>query len=521
MKKIFIVFISLLSCFPALAQEKLGVANSNYSSTNSIFLNPSSSVDSRTLFQFNLIGANIYAMNNLVYLPHFSIRSAMKEGFQTPKASTIGDKGFKTFIDFKTEINGPAFVVSNKEIGYGVFVRARAEGSITNIPSDMVKTALGGNNSDSLLKHLDVNLRNVNVKEMAWVEYGVNFGKMYFKHGTQIITIGGNARYLTGVNLVNATIYRFNATLDEKNFTLPNLNATYKYNTPGWNTGKGIGIDLGITYKKDLEFVDSYYSNSQKSSCKQIDYKYKIGASLLDLGAIRFTQNTFTGNPHGSPAFSDFSHGNVDSVLRADFNVTPQTGKTILACLPTALSVQGDWNLKHHFYVSGTIIQAMTVARITGVQRSSLLSIAPRFETRNIEIAMPLTFHRYLYPQLGLAFRYRTFYLGMDNVLPLIIKNNTYGASVYFGFGVSIFKNPKCKVSHPRYNPVKVVYEGFTFLSLKNKPKRSVVMNASGDNNHTQGAKQSRFKLSGDGGESSGPKKRFRFKNLFRRSKKL
>ena len=508
MRRIFIIFISILFCFPASAQEKLGVANSNYSSTNSIFLNPSSSVDSWTLAQLNLVGANIYMMNNIAYLPQFSVWAAKNGDFKDPVLSTIN---LKKFVDFKVEINGPAFVFSNKEIGAGIFVRGRVEGSVTNVPQELVDLALS-KNFDSLSKNVDINIRNTKVSEMAWVEYGVNFGKMYFKHGKILITMGGNAKYLTGINIAYANIYKLNAKINDAQFDIYDLKAKARYNEPAWNAGKGIGIDLGITYKKTLEYVDTYFSNSQKSNCKHIDYKYKMGLSLLDLGAIRFNKNTFSGDITGSATINDFKHGNVDSVMRADFNVTQQKNIPIMACLPTALSFQAEYNLTHHFYANASAIQGLTVARIVGVQRTNLISLALRYERKNLEIAVPLTFHKYIYPQLGMAIRFRTFVIGMDNVLPMITQNNTYGVNFYFNLGFSMFKNPACKPSRPRYKPTKIPFEGYTFLSGKSKSKSKISPNGQGID--------PRMILAPEGNKSTkqkGKKRRFGF----RRSKKI
>jgi|GEM_PF-419428 len=507
MKRIFIVFISLICFFPAFSQEKLGIANSNYSSTNSIFLNPSSSVDSRTLMQLNLVGANIYLMNNVAYLPKFRAWANSSAEYQDPKLSTIG---LKKFVDTKVEINGPAFVLSNREIGVGFFIRGRVEGSVDNIPMDLVNLALQ-KNFDSISKNMNINLRNTRVSQMAWVEYGLNFGKMYFKHGNTIIEAGGNAKYLTGIGLAYANIYQLKAHIDNSEADIENFRARVRYNEPGWNTGKGAGIDLGVTYKKTIDYVDTYFSNSQKSNCKHIDYKYKLGVSLLDVGAIRFNTNTFKGDVSGSDTITNFKHGNVDSLIRYDFNVTQQKNTPIWACLPTALSVQAEWNMGHHFYVNGTVIQGLTVARIVGVQRTNLLSIAPRYERTNFELAIPVTLHRYIYPQVGLAFRIRTFVFGMDNVLPLIVKNNTYGVNVYFNVGISLFKNPACKVSRPRFIAPKVKYEGYTFLSLKGRSKKKIAANGQGVAPETT--------ISSKGGKKSKKKKHFRIR--FRKSKKL
>ncbi|MES2590769.1 MAG: DUF5723 family protein [Bacteroidota bacterium] len=497
MKRIYFIFIALICFLTASAQEKLGIANSNYSSTNSIYLNPASSVDCRTLMQLNLVGLNIYMMNNQAYLPKFNVWDASKGDMQDPKIKTTG---FKKFLDVKAEVNAPTFILSNKEIGIGFFIRGRAEASIKNIPAELAQLLVQTKIDTS--SQFNIDLKNTRVSEMSWVEYGINFGKMYFKHGKKLIAWGGNLKYLTGINLAYGNIFRLNANVSDTQFDVQNLRAKVRYNQPGWNAGRGVGLDIGITYKKMLNYVDTYFSNSQKSNCKYIDYKYKVGVSLLDLGAIRFTNKTFKGDISGSTTINDYKHTNIDSIIRADFNLTQQLNEPILASLPTAISLQGDLNLGHHFYVNGTWIQGITAARIIGVQKAALISVAPRFETRNIEIAVPVTFHRYIYPQVGAAIRFRTLVIGMDNILPFIAHTNTYGANFYFNLGISIFKNPKCKKSSPRYNPPKIKYEGYTFLSGRNK-KKSVSANGQGQAPERTNGRKGR-KSSGKKGKKKG-----------------
>ncbi len=498
MKRIFTALIFLGYFLSAAGQERIGIANSNYSSINSIFLNPSSSVDSRTLLQCNLLGVNIFAMNNQVCIPRFNVWGAAKGNVNDPKAEP---KGIKGFAYFKAELNAPSIVVSNQEIGAGLFARARVEVAANNIPEDFIKMAV--ENKIDTMQLLDINIRNTRISEMSWVEYGANFGMMYFKHSKTLITIGGNAKYITGVNLAYGNIYRLNSKINGTQYEIYNVNAKARYNEPAWKSGKGFGFDLGFTYKKALNFVESYYANSPKSGCKYIDYQYKIGASLLDVGAVRFAQNTYKNEVSGSSTIYNFENVDFDSIMRADFNYKEEKDAPIWATLPTAFSIQGDLNLTHHFYVNATIVQGITGPRMVGVQHANSLSITPRFETRNIEFAVPLTFYRYIYPQLGAAIRFRTFVLGMDNILPLIARTNTYGGNIYFNLGFSIFKNPKCKKSRARYTPTKKNYEGYTFLSLKNK-KRTIMANGQGEapegfsgGKRTKGSKQKKEKKRG------------------------
>jgi hypothetical protein len=95
------------------------------------------------------------------------------------------------------------------------------------------------------------------------------------------------------------------------------------------------------------------------------------------------------------------------------------------------------------------LVKNIVPVRWVGVQSPNLLSICPRYEFRHFELAMPLTFHRFLYPQLGFAFRLRSFVLGFDNVFPLFVKKNTYGLGVYVNLGISLYRNPACRGSAP------------------------------------------------------------------------
>jgi hypothetical protein len=482
-----IIHILLLSLFglsfPSIAQEKLGIANSNYSSTNTIFLNPSSSSDSRTFIQQNLVGANAYFMTNGAYLPKFSVWSLAD--LQEPKFSTLR---IRKFFYSNISIDGPTFVLSKGEIGVGFFIRGRAVVDIRNVPHELTRMILQPN-ADYLQQKTDVNLRNLKLSQMAWVEYGLNLSKMIRKRSDVLILAGVNVKYLTGINISYANLERFKASIQDTTINIEKLKGKIRINEPNWNSGQGLGIDAGITYKKTLDREDSYYAyyaNSKKSDCKYIDYRYKFGLSLLDLGLIRFANKTAKGDIDGSAYIGNYQK---DSVIQNNFKGSYQFNSPIWASLPTGLCAQADWNMDHHIYVNVTAIKSLTISRMVGVQRSNLISIAPRYERRQFEVALPLTFQRYLYPQLGLTFRVRSFVLGFDNVLPLIIKKNTYGVNVYFNLGISIFKNPACRPKKPKTPKAINKPNGSTFKA-KQKTKAKEVDECPTDLNPTSSDKK-------------------------------
>lgn len=444
----YILFFSTVFSFCLKGQEKLGIVNSNYSSTNSIYLNPSSSVDSRTYMQLNLVGANLFAMTNIGYVPKFSFWTLFRNNdIETPVLSSTKSKKYLYAVG---ELNALSFVISKRNYGAGFFVRARTVADAKNIPYQLSDYLLLGSSIVPDNQSKELKFKNVKFSNMTWVEYGLNFGMMVKKLKSEMVTLGGSLRYLTGINLAYANMETFK--VNTSNFTpqIEELNGKLRFNQPAWNTGKGMGLDAGITYKKMLSNVDGYFANSKLSNCKYIDYRFKLALTLRDFGFLRFTKNTATANFSAQGNVNDPTDTTYQSYLELDFSTTQKNNVPILATLPSVISVQADYNFGNHFYVNATLFKNIIPTRWVGVQGANLISICPRYEFKNFEVAMPLTFQRFIYPQLGVAFRIRTFVLGFDNMFPLFIKKNTYGLNVYFSLGISMFKNRACKVKGQR-----------------------------------------------------------------------
>jgi hypothetical protein len=443
MKRLVAVSMCIFIISLSHAQEKLGITNSNYSSTNSIFLNPSSSVDSRTYIQVNLIGLNAYEMNNIAYLPKFNLWSAIGNSESTNfKANSLK---LKKFVLFSAMADGPAFVISKRRYGLGFFVRGRLVGEIKRVPYELANGLLGLAPDRTITYPYEVNLKNMRLSNMAWVEYGANFGMMVKRDRDNLLSVGGNLKYLTGLNFAYANLVQLEGTARDTNLAVDRLRGQLRFSNFGWATGRGIGLDIGFTYKKMLEIVNKYYAHSTRSNCNFIDYKYKLGVSLRDVGAIRFRESTTKMDVDGAGSIRLTGRPNYQSEIQNNFKTTI-TNNPILASLPAALSVQFDWNFENYIYLNTTVIKNIVPNRLVGAQGSNLISICPRVEFKQIEVAMPLTFQKFMYPQLGFALRIRTFVLGFDNIFPLIIKKNTYGLNAYFNIGFSRFINRACNV---------------------------------------------------------------------------
>lgn len=458
-KSALLTQLFLGSFFSAFAQEKLGIANSNYQSTSSIFLNPSSSVDSRTFGQLNLIGFNAFMATNQMYLPKFSVPRLFTGYNEQP---VVIDTKVKKYLYGNFTLDGPALVISHSRVGFGLFARGRFEVDMRKIPYQLTEPFLpGGVLPDHAPATAKLNLRNAKISSMAWAEYGLNFAMMAKKHNGLLIAAGGNLKYLTGIQLFYANLSRVKGYIQDPLIDIDELRGKVRSSQPGWATGTGYGTDLGITIRKALKSdteYEGYFVHSPKSRCVKLDYLYKLGISILDLGYINFNEETFKASLKGDTYISNYNNvNNADSLIQADFDTTIERDVPIKATLPTALSVQLDMNTTHHTYLNVTLVKNLIHPSFTGVQRANLLAIAPRYETKWIEVAMPLTFHRFYYPHLGFSFRLRTFVIGSDNIIPFFMQKNTRVVSFYFNLGISLFRNPACKEKKSKTKKVKTV----------------------------------------------------------------
>ena len=451
MRTVLPILLFFLLTLKSYAQERLGISNSNYYSTASIHLNPSSSVDSRTYMQLHLAGFNLYAKTNFAYLPSFNI----KQIINPPEPIRI-EGNSKNYLYVNGSVEALSFVMSKRTYGVGFFIRARTVLDMRRVSYELASALLNGQGlspqgSQDLLGQ---NLKNAKFSQMSWAEYGINVGKIIKRQQDILVSVGANLKYLTGINIMYANIIEFNSYNDGNgSFGVSSLNAKILRNESKWNSGKGFGTDIGITYKIMEGYVDKYYANSKLSNCNYVDYKLKIGISLRDLGFVRFkganTDTRVTGSGYFDPFRSDTAF--VDAI-EYNFQNTTVEGKPILASLPTALSGQVDYNFDNSIYLNFTLVKNLVPTRITGVQSPDLLSICPRVEFKQFEFALPLTFQKFIYPQLGFGLRYRSFVVGMDNMFPLFTTRDTYGVNIYASLAISLFRNPACNTKSMSVN---------------------------------------------------------------------
>lgn len=439
MQRIVLVSFLSLTSLPALkAQENQGAINDNYNPVNGQYINPSNIVDAKPWLDINIAGGSFFIRNNYAYYPNTTLLNY--SAFQNePQLDNTVNK-INGYADF--DVRGPSASLVVGQHSFSIFTNVRGIANVTNIPGVVGKLA-----SEEGLSWADTGTYNVNnarIKSMTWGEVGVTYGKILKAKGNNMLTGAVSVKRLLGFQ--SASVMIDDATVDVFNLESANListNAKYGYAEPDFNAGRGWGTNLGITYKKMKKDVTHYVPHSTFSGCEQINYHYKLGVSLLDVGYINFNQGAYYGSYSETTVIDEIN--SVEDV--SDETRAIQEGNQFTALTPTAASVQFDYNVNDKVYLNGTVVQRIPMANQFGVERANLLAVSARYETKYFGVGLPISMQNYNIntTQVGLGFRIANVTIGTDNLLPIIVKHDVKAADIYFSLKYTIFKSPACK----------------------------------------------------------------------------
>ncbi len=441
--KIFHLKISALLCLVGVinGQEKLGIVNSNYSPVNSIFLNPSFSADSKTYMQLKFAGLSAFVMTNAGYIPSTSLWSFRAAGEGPLPQPAEGTRNRFAFLTAAAE--GPCFVMSKNLFGAGIFVRGRSILNVRRLPHQFTSLVLGQEPIGP--DRLDVDLKNGGFANLTWLEIGGNFSYIISRSGPHLWQAGINVSYLMGYNALYANLKELRGFYNDSVLDVQRLDGRIFYNTPRFNSGRGLATDVGIVYKKMLGNIDHYLAHAVRSNCAIVDYKYRIGLSLRDAGFVKVNSGVVDRRINGAGYLSiEQERGTFTRITETNVELEESTAP-VRVFLPLTASLQFDYNFENNIYLAGVFVKNMVPAGLPAVQGHDLLAVIPRVEFKNIEVALPFTMHRYVYPRLGFAFRVRSLVLGVDNVFPLLMRTNVNTVGLYANLSVSLFRNPACR----------------------------------------------------------------------------
>ncbi len=450
----FITFIILLFfSFNLFSQEQLGLRTDNYSGIHGVLMNPSHNVTSLFSWDVNLFGGGFFGATNYGYVEdsnisrfarnfeNFTLRRDIESPSDVGPNTLIGDfysDDKAKYLTMFANGMGPSFMVKLRNgHSFGLFLNGRTAFSTHSIPASLNYNVFF---DTPFFEFIDV--ENFKASAMVWGELGLNYSARFDTYDGYI----GAGINLKFINAFEAGYMHSKRTTpsaeipgDTLLFQSPHLNyGVTNSNLEGddpspSSNGFGVGIDLGFTY---------VYEGDEDH------YKWKIGASLLDLGQIELSRNAEVHNIE-TDTLVVFPKTSFEGVTNRDrINLLSQIGlgdpdaslqsSSFRIGLPGALSIQGDYMIAPNVYVHGVLVQRIPMGT-NSLLRNNLLAVAPRFEHRWFGASMPFVLLNYQKLAMGTSLRLAFLTIGSDDIGSIIRKGNLDSTDFYIALKINPF----------------------------------------------------------------------------------
>lgn len=440
---VYYTFIFALLANPTFlfSQEKIGATTDNFMPAKQVGVNPALIVDQKLFLSINLSGGHIFARSNVINFPNGTLFPVADLGDPVFDEPNKFGKGF-----ISGEISGPSATLSYKKNSFGIHTGARFYGNVNRVPSVVIELINDGDTED--VRDGKYLMKNGRFKSMSWGEIGISYGRILRSREYEMISAGVTLNRLIGIQQSSLNIRSGVVDVNRGIGTIADIDGRYSYTDSKFNSGGGWGMDVGITYKGMFDNVNKYLPHSRNGACKVADYRYRIGLSLLDLGYIRFRDNArYSNNLQERDTIT------LEQLYEGDPETLGQEGNKYTAFLPSALSLQGDFYLTEYVYLDARINQRLSFRNSFGVERSNLISVAPRFESTWFTASIPLTLSNYTVPQAGFYLRLGYLAIGSDHILPFVRGGDIRAVDFYFNLNFFIRNSPECQVVDRRVIP--------------------------------------------------------------------
>lgn len=209
--------------------------------------------------------------------------------------------------------------------------------------------------------------------------------------------------------------------------------------------GLGFGMDAGISmeFGKDM-------STGENEQYKFRDYKFKVAASVTDIGQIGYTNandgfiidgsNGFK-MPLTTPEFANAveqgSQAVLDHIIETARNegVLKSNNKTTRVTLPSTMHLQLDYKVYTGFLIAAHWQQRFNWNQgdFQFASRNSL-TVVPRFEHKWFEFALPIRYQANFDPwSFGGFLRLGPVFFGTDNMANMFRASKYSGMNLYMG----------------------------------------------------------------------------------------
>jgi hypothetical protein len=421
-----LLILFTLTCHVILGQDYLGYGTGNFSGLSGVSANPAAASGSKIQLDVQAYGMDLIFNNSWMGIKREALGYPKLPDTWRNKTPNVPDNFFKNFVvkgkggpysalyQQRLQLPSVAYQIDqNNAIAFSCNMRQMV--NVDGVGGQLANLFEKEFDLNALQNHVITNPRLTAIKA-TWMEYGLTFAHRFVISNTQTLRLGITPKITQGYEsayLQVKDLEFFLSTKDTSSYFDANVSLAHTQgghaavNFNGniadhsqYRSNMQMGVDLGFMYEWNETSSSSSNSNSQKfSSSNTGNYKLKIGASLVDLGRIRYTKQQDYYDLKVAITQADVvsylniaNKRGIDSALAVDFPANTASNQYNVI-LPTALNTQADYKVLNKFYLNlSTHIPLLSHSEKLNVHNFTVVSISPRFESYWFTAALPITY---------------------------------------------------------------------------------------------------------------------------------
>ena len=461
MKNKILFAIAFFSICYANAQSYFGYLNDNYAGVHSVINNPANIVDNRYRADINLVSFSGLLTNDY-YGAKFG--DLLKSDYDFERDGKQYPSDANNFL-INADILGPSFMFNlNKKSSLAIFTRARSITHLSNISGKALNDI-----QEDIDENYQVNNQNFSIAANAWGEFGVSYARILMDKGEHFLKGGLSAKYLYGAftgyakanNLNIAYNYTgdpaTNTTSSSGNLEAGNITSLDNFDDPTENTGSGFGADLGFTYEYRPDHQKYKYTNKEGGTSyhkEQNKYKFKIGVSITDIGAINY-KDAIVSVYNVNTTYTDAQYDADPSFDNLYTKISES--KSVRFKLPTAIHLNADWRMNKRFYLNlNTDFSAVAAEDKNSSYINNNVSLTPRYEVKWLSLYAPISYLEYSGLQAGFGFRVGPLFIGSGSIISAMLSE-TQALDAHLGLKIPIYHS---KIKGIDFDGIKDIEDG-------------------------------------------------------------
>lgn len=484
------------------AQNFVGIEQSSYMPLDQLHLNPAKIVDSRIRAEVHIFSGSYLFNNNYFQVPALFSQLFNPNAFTTNnpvlytfsnilnnnKGSIVDVPNSVSLIDF-VEYRGPSFMLDlgkdlKRKSSIAFFLKARSITTLSDLNRNYLFRYLDAlQNPDEAVGRMD-NLRFRFDRGMTnmthfFNEIGITYATELMKKDRHTLNFGVSFKRYNGIYLSVLKTKNLYLQFDAPP-VLPDGERTAQVEMDGFYTdvntkmsnqsynpltlfdytqlfsgNGGFGLDIGFTYSYTPDPKKYILTDSAKGFFREVrcDNKYylKLSLSLTDLGYLNYNIPKLYRVMQPRASVEDWTARLGDFLFLNHFfsAQTSQENQQLTVIAPTMLRMDADVRFSsEHRYLRNTYVNigynhslgqywANETNRVANAMWS-YIAIAPRYEQKDWEAALPITVFLGYLPQspplrVGLSGRYKYFFMGTGDLFSVLSVPSSQGISLYAG----------------------------------------------------------------------------------------